>query len=45
VSLDDPLSKVQRAFDEKHLAVVIDGGKVIGIIGEIDVVDFLASRS
>lgn len=45
VALDDPLSKVQRVFDEKNLAVVIDSGKVIGIIGEIDVVDFLASRS
>ncbi len=45
VSLDDPLSKVQKVFDEKHVAVVVDGNKIIGIIGEIDMVEYLAARS
>ena len=45
VALDDPLSKVQRVFDEDNIAVVLDGGQVTGIISKIDVVEFLAARS
>ncbi len=45
VSLDDPLTKVQRIFDEDNVAVVIEGGRVAGIISKIDVVEFLAARS
>ena len=45
VSLDDPLSKVQRVFDENNTAVVVEKGGIIGIIGKIDVVRFLAARS
>ncbi|MCH8807603.1 MAG: pyridoxal-phosphate dependent enzyme [Planctomycetes bacterium] len=45
VSLDDPLSKVQRIFDENNVAVTIEKGEVVGIITKIDVVEFLAARS
>ena len=45
VALGDPLSKVQRIFDEENIAVVVDGERVIGIISKIDVVEFLAARS
>lgn len=44
VSPDDPLSRVQRIFDENNVAVVIDHGDVSGIITKIDVVEFLAFR-
>jgi cystathionine beta-synthase len=44
VSPDDPLSRVQRIFDENNVAVVIDHGVVSGIISKIDVVEFLANR-
>ncbi len=45
VSLDDPLSVVQRVLDENNVAVVIEGGNIIGIISKIDVIQFLAARS
>jgi cystathionine beta-synthase len=45
VSLDDPLTKVQRVFDDHNVAVVVDKGNVVGIISKIDVVQFLAARS
>ena len=45
VSLDDPLSKVQRVFEANNVAVVIEESNIIGVIGEIDVVEYLASRS
>ncbi len=45
VSIDDPLSKVQKIFDDKHMAVVIEGNEIVGIIGEIDMVAFLAAKS
>ena len=44
VSPSDPLSKVQKVFDEDNVAVVVENEKVIGIIGKIDVVEFLAAR-
>ncbi len=45
VSLDDPLSKVQRVFDARQMAVVVEDDAIVGIIGEIDVVEFLAART
>ena len=44
VSLDDPLSAVQRVFDEQNIAVVFEGNDIVGIISKLDVVEFLASR-
>ncbi len=43
VAPGDPLSKVQKVFDEDNVAVVIEHGQVLGIIGKIDVVEYLAS--
>jgi len=45
VSLDDSLSKVQMVFDQNNIAVVVDHDEIVGIVGKIDVVEFLASRS
>jgi cystathionine beta-synthase len=45
VGFDDPLSKVQRVFDEKLMAVVVEGREIVGIIGEIDMVEYLAAKS
>jgi cystathionine beta-synthase len=44
VALDDPLTAVQSVFDAHNVAVVVEGGKVVGIISKIDVVQFLAAR-
>ena len=45
VSLDDPLSRVQRIFDEDNIAVVVADDSIAGIISKIDVVEFLAART
>jgi predicted transcriptional regulator len=45
VGVDDPLSRVQEVFDDDNVAVVVENDQVIGIIGKIDVVEFLAARS
>lgn len=45
VSLEDSLLQVQQVFEDHHIAVVIERDAIIGIIGKIDVVEFLASRS
>lgn len=45
VTMDDPLSEVQRVFDEQNVAIVMDEGDVIGVISKIDVVEYLAARS
>jgi cystathionine beta-synthase len=45
VSINDPLSKVQRIFDKDEVAVLVEGGNITGIISKIDVVEFLAHRS
>jgi cystathionine beta-synthase len=45
VSIDDPLSRVQRVFDAENVAVVMDGDEVIGVVSKIDVVEFLAARA
>lgn len=41
---DDPLSRVQRIFDDDNVAVVVEEEHVVGIISKIDVVEFLAAR-
>ncbi len=45
VQLDDPLTKVQRVFNENNVAVVVKGPDIIAIISKIDVLEFLAARS
>ncbi len=45
VAVDAPLARVQKVFDDNNIAVVIDNDDIIGIIGKIDVVEFLAARS
>ena len=45
VSLDDPLTQVQRVFDEENVAVAVQDEHIIGVISKIDVVEFLAERS
>ena len=45
VALDDPLRQVQKIFEEKNVAVVVDERKIVGIIAEIDMVEFLAAKS
>jgi len=42
VSLDDPLSRVQKVFDENNVAVAVDQQQVVGIVSKIDVVTYLA---
>jgi len=44
VTLDDPLTAVQSVFDAHNVAVAVEGGKAVGIISKIDVVQFLAAR-
>jgi cystathionine beta-synthase len=45
VRLNDRLSKVQEIFDSNNVAVVVEGGEIIGIIGKIDLVEFLSART
>jgi cystathionine beta-synthase len=45
VHLDDPLTKVQAVFDADNVAVVVEHDEVVGIVGKIDVVEFLAART
>lgn len=44
VGLDDPISRVQRVFDEDNVAVVFDDQRIVGIISKIDLVEFLTAR-
>ena len=41
----DPLSRVQQVFDDNNIAVVVEDGRVTGIIAKIDVVEYLAART
>ncbi len=45
VSLDDPLSVVQRILDDNNVAVAVDHGNIVGIISKIDLITFLTARS
>lgn len=40
----DPLAKVQSVFDDDNVAVVVDQGRISGIISKIDLIEYLASR-
>ncbi|UCC30444.1 MAG: pyridoxal-phosphate dependent enzyme [Phycisphaerales bacterium] len=44
VSLDDPLSVVQRILDDNNVAVAVDQGDIVGIISKIDMITFLTAR-
>ncbi len=35
---------VQHVFDEDNVAVVVEKETIVGIIGKIDLVEFLAAR-
>jgi len=45
VTSDTPLEELTSLFGRSNAAVVVDDGRVIGIVTKIDVIDFLASRS
>ncbi|MCA9291861.1 MAG: pyridoxal-phosphate dependent enzyme, partial [Phycisphaerales bacterium] len=45
VAAGDPISRVQKVFDEDNVAVVVENNRVTGIISKIDVVEFLAART
>ncbi|MCX7789559.1 MAG: CBS domain-containing protein, partial [Chloroflexaceae bacterium] len=45
VTSDTPLEELTSLFGRSNAAVVVDGGRVAGIVTKIDVIDFLASRS
>jgi len=40
----DSLARIQEVFNEHNVAVVVENGQILGIIGKIDVVSFLAAR-
>ena len=44
VHVDDPITAVQAVFDDENVAMVVENGKVTGVITKIDVVEFLAAR-
>lgn len=45
VTSDTPLEELTSLFGRSNAAVVVDNGRVAGIVTKIDVIDFLASRS
>lgn len=45
VGPDDPVTRVQRIFDEDNVAVVVDEGAVTGVVSKIDLVEYLTARS
>ena len=45
VKIDDPITAVQAVFDDENVAMVVENGKVTGVITKIDVVEFLAARA
>jgi cystathionine beta-synthase len=44
VRLGEPISHLQRIFDQNNVAVVFDCDKALGIISKIDMVKYLASK-
>ncbi|MEN9937426.1 MAG: hypothetical protein RLZZ387_4005 [Chloroflexota bacterium] len=44
VSPDTPIDELRSVLSRSQAAVVVDSGKVSGIVTKIDVIDFLASR-
>jgi cystathionine beta-synthase len=45
VAMDDPLSEVQKVFDDQNVAVVMEHETIIGVISKIDVIEFLTART
>ena len=45
VSLDTPLDALRRVFAEDRVALVQEGGALVGIVTKIDVIDALGRRS
>ncbi len=45
VTLDAPLSTVQKILDDNNVAVAIDQGEIAGIITKIDLITFLTARA
>ncbi|MBI5508141.1 MAG: cystathionine beta-synthase [Deltaproteobacteria bacterium] len=44
VRLDEPMARLKEIFDDDHVAVVLDGDRVIGIVTKIDLIAFLGQR-
>jgi len=44
VASDAPISKLKEIFLKGKIAVVVDNGKVTGIVTKIDMIDFLATK-
>ncbi len=42
---DAPLESLMSVFVNRQVAVVMDGGRVVGILTKIDILDYLASHS
>jgi cystathionine beta-synthase len=38
------IEELFRLFEQDHVAVVVDGQKLVGIVSKIDVIDFMSSR-
>ncbi len=45
VKPSDSLSRVQAVFDDNNIAVVMEQDEIIGVIGKMDVVEYLAAKS
>ncbi|MCB0352873.1 MAG: pyridoxal-phosphate dependent enzyme [Bdellovibrionales bacterium] len=46
--LTSPKARIEelfKIFDEDQVAMVVDGGKLVGIVSKIDVIEYIASRS
>ena len=43
VSPDDPITSVQKVLEEDNVAVVMDNGRLIGIVSKIDLIEYLTA--
>ena len=44
VTLDTPLARLTDGFADGNVGVVVEKGRIVGIVSKIDVIDFLARR-
>ena len=44
LDLKDPVSKVMQVLDSKSVCLIVDSGKVVGIISKIDLISYLTER-
>ncbi len=44
MTADAPISRLKEIFSKGKCAVVVEGGKVVGIVTKIDMIDFLARK-